>query len=448
VFLAHNREVHGNVFTIPLSGPLFSRASDCRAVVAVFGTDHHRAVLRDIESFGMPESAARTMDLPPNLVNLNRGLHSMAPDRHAVHKPLVMRTLGTACVESHHESVWAGLEKHTERWVLGSRTGLLALMREVVLHASAPVLFGGGHGECARLAGLLQTYFHLRREASAPMNEERKPSRSELVAVGTSLDAELRTRVREWSGSPDSSDGVLGRLSKLGLGPTAWMTEDEIVGHANVLCVSSTEPVAVALTWILLVLSQLPELRDQLRAEIGAGARTAVPGTTQLGRLCLLDSVVAECLRLLPPNAFMVRITTRPTSLGGVELPGGCEVVVCPFLAHRAPETFPRPAAFSPGRWAGSSPSPFNYLPFGAGGHSCPGRMFAKYLMKTTLVFLLSRYDVLLDGDQDIDWRLHIQFMPRTDPAVAVYPVDEPSPRQGGKLRGPVSTLLDLGTAE
>ena len=91
-------------------------------------------------------------------------------------------------------------------------------MREVVLRASAPVLFGGGHRECTRLAGLLQTYFHLRREASAPVSEERKPSRSELVAVGTSLDAELRTLVREWCRSPDSSDGVLGRLGKLGLG--------------------------------------------------------------------------------------------------------------------------------------------------------------------------------------------------------------------------------------
>ena len=75
------------------------------------------------------------------------------------------------------------------------------------------------------------------------------------------------------------------------------------------------------------------------------------------------------------------------------------------------------------------------------------GRMLGTYLIKTTLVFLLSRYDILLAGDQDIDWRLHIQFMPRTDPAVTVRAVDVPSPGRAG-TRGPVGTLLDLGTAE
>ena len=442
-FLARNREVHGNLFAIPVSGPIFSRAADCSGVVAVFGAENHRAVLRDIEAFGMPESAARAMELPPDLVNLNRGLHSMPPERHAVHKPLLTRALRPAAVGQHHELVWAGLEKHTERWDLESPTGLLALMRDVVLRASAPVLFGSGHRDCARLSGLLQTYFSVRREASAPVNEER-PSRAELVAAGTSLDAELRTRVREWCRSPDSPDGVLARVSTLASGPEGCMTEDEVVGHANVLCVSSTEPVAVALTWILLLLSQMPELRDELRAEIGA-AGTGIPGTRQLGQLPLFDRVIAEGLRLLPPNAFMVRITTRPTSLDGVELPGRCEVVMCPFLAHRDPETFPRPAVFWPARWTGLSPSPSSYLPFGAGGHACVGRMLATYLIKTTLVFLLSRYDVLLDGDQDIDWRLHIQFMPRTDPVVAVHP---PRSRQGGKLRGPVSALLDLETPD
>jgi cytochrome P450 len=440
-FLAHNRKVHGNVFAIPTSGPIFSRASDCSAVVAVFGSEHHRAVLGDIESFGMPESAARVIGLPATLVNLNRGLHSMPPDRHAAHKPLLTRSLGMACVEPHHESVWASLAKHAETWPVGSPTGLLALMREAVLRASAPVLFGGGHGQYARLARLLQTYFHLRREASSPLTEEGTPSRSDLVAVGTSLDTELRTRVREWCRSADSPAGLLTRLSRLGLGPEALMTEDEVVGHANVLCVSSTEPVAVALAWILLVLSQLPDLRDELRAEIGTGVGTGIP---QLSRLRLVNRVVAECLRLLPPNAFMVRITTRPTSLDGVELPRRCEVIVCPFLAHRAPETFPRPAAFSPARWKGPSPSPFDYLPFGGGGHSCAGRALGMYLIKATLVFVLSRYDVLLAGDQEIDWRQHIQFMPRSDPAVTVHPVDEPSPRQGGKLSGPVGALLDL----
>jgi hypothetical protein len=48
---------------------------------------------------------------------------------------------------------------------------------------------------------------------------------------------------------------------------------------------------------------------------------------------------------------------------------------------------------------------------------------------------------VLLDGDQEIDWRLHIMFMPRTEPWVIMTPADAAAPR-AGKLLGPVAQLL------
>ena len=62
------------------------------------------------------------------------------------------------------------------------------------------------------------------------------------------------------------------------------------------------------LTWIILILSQLPSLRDQIRNELksvlGSGR---IPTAGQLGQLHLLDRVIKESLRLLPPDALMVR---------------------------------------------------------------------------------------------------------------------------------------------
>ena len=297
-----------------------------------------------------------------------------------------------------------------------------------------------------QLAVLLETYFHLRRRASLPASPPGKGRWSNLwpLAIRSTLNCgPMRASAARVQGPPPADYSPGSQLSNLEPGRT--LTEDEVVGHSNVLFVSSTEPMAVALTWILLILSQLPELRHELRHELAAVLKSSpLPTPGMLGQLALLDRVINESLRLLPPNAFMVRITTRPTSLNGVCLPQGCEVVLCPFLAHRDSERFQRPDEFLPDRWKESPPSPYDFFPFGAGGHSCVGKNLATHVLKTVLAFLLLRYDLALAGDQDVDWQVHIMFMPRCDPAVAIHPLTGTTPRRGGKLGGPVGLLLNL----
>ena len=220
------------------------------------------------------------------------------------------------------------------------------------------------------------------------------------------------------------------------------LSEDQVIGHGNILFVSSTEPIAVALTWTLLVLSQLPELRSALRTDLRARqGRTTAPHAARPQRLSLLECVIYESLRLLPPNGFMARLTTCPTSLCGSLLPARCEVVLCPVLAHRDPERYERPDEFLPARWHETRPSPFDYFPFGAGGHACPGRSLALHLMTTALSFLLERFDLVLSGDQPVDWRVHIMFMPSSDPSITILPADT-AESSGGRLLGPIGQLL------
>src|SRR6185369_6779506 len=91
------------------------------------------------------------------------------------------------------------------------------------------------------------------------------------------------------------------------------LKEGEVVGHGNVLYISSTEPVAVSLTWILLILTQRLDLQVALRNEIRMvlGVR-GVPEPNQLNRLVFMDRIIRECIRLFPPNGFMVRRVLRP----------------------------------------------------------------------------------------------------------------------------------------
>jgi cytochrome P450 len=447
-FLGRTRARVGDLFVLRETGPLFSRAPDCAGVVVALGTDRQRAVLSDIETYGMPVSAAHQLTLPANLTNLNRGLHSMRGEEHASRKRLLAAILTPAEIGRQHAALRAALEDIVADWESGQAIGLLETMRKLVRQLSSHLLFGGRDKANEELSARLTDYFHLRREASSPAACAQAVAPADLLAAGNALDRSLRAYVRKTRRmSGRTQGGTLASLAGAEVAAGERMSEDEIVAHINVLHISSTEPVAVSLTWILLVLTQLPALQRQLREEIAETARAPREAVPAFDRTRLIDRVVSEVLRLFPPNAFMVRTTTRATSLKGIDLPAGCEVVLCPFLAHRDAAKFPDPGSFAPSRWKHASPAPFDYFPFGAGGHSCVGRAFALPLIKLVLSFLLEHFEFTLATDQAIDWRLHIMLMPRSDPAVIVRPPGGAQDRIG-KLAGPVGRLLDFAETQ
>lgn len=427
-FLSRARATHGDLFVLRESGAIFSRADDSAGVVAVFGHDNQRAVLTDLDSFGMPASAAHRLNLPKNLANLNRGLHSLTGSQHTTHR----RSLAALLNESPAQlAITAAVHDFMGRWCADSRVALLDQMRKLALAVGGRLLFGANAGEQAGLATRMRAYFDLRREASSPINSPSTPAVEELTRLGNAVDAELRRYIQACRPARAASEGLVARLAKLE--HVERLSDDEVIGHANVLFLSSTEPVAVTLTWIFLILSQLPDLRRALRASFECS-----------GEVALLNRVISETLRMLPPNAFMVRTTSRPVILGGVELPIQCEIVLCPFVSHRDPECFPQPNCFMPDRWQGSAPSPFLYFPFGAGGHSCVGRALALSVIRAAVSGILAEYDLILAGEQEVDWRLHIIFMPSTDPLFAIQSVVRASHLVPGRLRGPIADMLQL----
>ena len=418
-FLASARASLGDVFVIREEKALLSRAADCAGVIAVFGAANHQGVLTDAELFRQPISTAQHISLPQTLINLNRGLHSMQGAQHDQHQRLLMNVLSERSNEGRRQLVQDGLEKFVQGWEYDQQIPLLQEMRRLTLELSTRLLFGEQYDESAQLAELAAQYFHARRAVASTFKSPGKTTRAKLIALGTSLDDALR-RYIGWSRKA-TGDGLLGTLTSL-----ETFSDDEIVAHSNVLFMSSLEPTAVTLTWTFLILSQLPDLRRNLREDDSQ-----------------LDGVINETLRLLTPNALMTRLTTQSTTLNSFPIPQNCEILISPFLAHREAERFPLPNEFVPERWQGSKPSPFVYFPFGGGAHYCAGRSLATYMIKTSLAFLLQRFDLVLSFDQEIDWRIDIVLLPRNDPLMSIRRPEATS-LSGGKLIGPVRELIDL----
>ncbi|MGN6154092.1 MAG: cytochrome P450, partial [Lysobacteraceae bacterium] len=438
------RARHGDLFALDMAGPLLSRDDDCAQVVAVFGEAHQRAVLGDIEHFVLPVSAAVRLGLPAPLVHLNASLHGMRGDAHAQAKAQLARALAHAdaghIAAAARQAVDAGFAaRDPDDWPL------LDTMRGVTLAASTSLLFGEVAIDGFDPAAVMD-YFRLRREAAAPWAALDADAREALVRSGLALDGGLRryrAAVCAAVRAAPRDAAMFGTLAPLAL--DAAIDDEAFVGHANVLAVSTNEPVAVAMAWTLLALSQLPTLRARLRDDDGRSGPGPALSQETPADAALSDAVLSESLRVLTPNALMVRTTRTAVRLGAQRLPARTEVLLCPFLSHREPALFREPERFLPARWADLRPSPYVYFPFGAGGHVCVGRALALRLLRALLAALSSRGDALLREDVAIDWRVHVMLLPTCDPRMRLQARDAGDAAvHGGVLHGGVRDIVTL----
>ena len=104
----------------------------------------------------------------------------------------------------------------------------------------------------------------------------------------------------------------------------------------------------------------------------------------------LVDGVIEECLRLMPPARGFVRTATADVELAGVRIGAGQRVYMLYAAANRDPEHFTDPNRFDPGRRQA-----YGHASFGFGTHFCLGAGLARMEAKALFTELSSRYTVV-----------------------------------------------------
>jgi cytochrome P450 len=417
----------GDFAVVDADGPVSTPGA--RRTVAVFGPSAVRRVLSDLDTFGMPVSMSKRYGFPPVLANLNSALFSMTGPHHRSRQRLLVNCLGPAFAADHAAAIDQGIEEFLRGWQTGEHVPLVTEMRRLARLVAQRVVLGTTGDD--PIGGLIQRYFDLRRSYREPLGTRTPERFGELVAAGTEVDRQLRAHVRTLRADGDRPYSVLahlcrqaGTVSEDGV-PEDGMSEDELVAHANILFMSSSEPIATAMTWILLGLSQRARLRDALRAD----------GS-------LVHGVVNEFLRLVPPNAVMIRVARRATEVAGVAIEPETEILISPFAEHRRADVFPDPLRVVPERWAVARPGPFQFLPFGNGARSCLGRQVAQATLERGTSALLARHDPVLPGRQRLDWLMNVTLLPAGDPVLLLA---EPGAPAGlGVLSGRAAELLGV----
>ena len=129
----------------------------------------------------------------------------------------------------------------------------------------------------------------------------------------------------------------------------------------------------------LKVLGDRPDIQALLRSE-----RDRIP------------NFIEETLRIESPVKGDFRLARVPTTVGGVDIPGGTTVMVMNGAANRDPRRFEEPDVFDPARKNASQ-----HIAFGRGIHSCPGAPLARADARVCLERLLDRTtDIRISEDK------------------------------------------------
>ena len=120
----------------------------------------------------------------------------------------------------------------------------------------------------------------------------------------------------------------------------------------------------------------------------------------------LIPAAVEETLRYDPSVAVWRRVTTRPVTLAGVDLPAGARLFLWLAAAGRDEAAFDKPGEFDVHRTDAE-----RHLAFGKGLHYCLGANLGKLEAQIAVAELARRYPRLeLTPDQDFTFHPNISF--------------------------------------
>ena len=119
----------------------------------------------------------------------------------------------------------------------------------------------------------------------------------------------------------------------------------------------------------------------------------------------LIPGTVEECLRLSGGVAAWRRITTRPATVGGVNLPAGAKILVVMAAANRDPRHFPEPDTIDVYR-----DNMTDHLTFGFGSHQCMGKNLARLELQVFLQELSRRFPDLRLAEQEFSYVPNTSF--------------------------------------
>ena len=293
-------------------------------------------------------------------------------------------------------------------WVPGTERDISRDMTDFMLRLTSSILFGLDQPEVAyKIGHMIDRWVHLNHELGmgAFVSDPSIANRyDELLSYASELESEIVSMIRMRKANSTGTD-ALSILINARDGEGS-ISDEELVGQASLMFAASHLTTAHSLTWTLFLLAQHPSVMSQLHRELSTQLDGGFPSLEQVERLSYAERTIKESMRILPASSYSQRITAAAVDLGPFKLAPGAGIVFSQFITHHMPSIYADPEAFLPDRWLRINPSPYQYLPFGAGPRMCLGASLATLILKTTLPTLLQRFKLTVVPHSEVSGKV------------------------------------------
>ncbi|MFN8372136.1 MAG: cytochrome P450 [Anaerolineae bacterium] len=385
-----------------ICSPTGEMNEDRKGMILAFGSQYNQQLLSDPSIFYSPDLGGKPGS---TIEQLGTGLVMENGERHRKHRRLVMPAFHKKYIESYRDDMVALTERMLAGWQTGTIRDLRGDIHHLALEIANTTLFGLDTLE-ENLGGLMGEWLSLTVHPMGrifPFDLPGFPYRR-LVRFSDLVVEKVRAVIARKRANPGGSD-VLSTMIATHDEDGSALSDEELVGQTNILFIAGHETSANTMMWALFFLAQYPKLLADVVDECDGVLHGNAPTVQQVGQLPLLERVIKETLRLMPPLTWQVRIAQEAFEIGPYHRPAGSSVMYSHFMTHRIAPVFEQPDRFMPERWETINPSPYEYIPFSGGPRLCIGATFAMMEMKIVLPMILQRFGLALLPNTKIDYQ-------------------------------------------
>lgn len=434
-------ERHGNICALEEHG---------QRLVFVFGPEWNQKLLSDAERFHTRFFAIRG---PRNSAQrrLTSGMLSINGEEHRRDRRIVKGPFEKKSIVRYHDAICELTRNMLDGWRIGQVRDMHAEMTEFMLRLTSAMLFGVDEPELAlRIGRMIDRWVemnHVTGMGAFLSHPTINADYERLLSLAERLEAEIRKMIElrrpDRNGKRSTSEADVLSLLIHAHDADSALSDEKLIGHVALLFGAAHLTTAHTLTWTLFLLAQHPSVMREVDAELGSKLHGDQPDADQIDEFPVTERALKESMRILPASGSVHRIAAVPVELGPFRLSKGSVVVFSQYMTHHLPELYPEPKTFRPDRWLEISPSPYAYLPFGAGPRMCIGGPLAMRTLKTVLPMILKRYRLsMLPGTEVSGKIVSTMLGPTTPVRMLISPAD--GRFQAQPVTGNVHSMVDL----
>ncbi|GLJ24470.1 hypothetical protein SUGI_0467300 [Cryptomeria japonica] len=180
------------------------------------------------------------------------------------------------------------------------------------------------------------------------------------------------------------------------------LTTEEIIAECRTFFIAGQETTCNYLTYVIVVLAMHSDWQEKARSEILEICGNSHPQFETVNKLKTLGMILNEVIRLYPPGVVFLREIHKYTTLGGIAIPEGTQLLIPTLSLNQNTSMWGedanefKPERFSEGICNAAKDESTAFIPFGYGPRACVGKNYAMLETKVALAMILQRFSFVL----------------------------------------------------